>query len=165
MSEEQRNRLLCSMPGYQSSSSSTAEPTPTAQPTLRPGRLAPVEQRRSSTDVGMHDIMEDPDSERLKEWPANGNTLASTGHGGRYWSSLENAGDNISSASHDWSMNNASSNYQAESPLPHRNQAVLDSDGQRRGYLPRGQELTENSQDVEILAQQLQNQRLADKGA
>lgn len=170
MSEEQRKCLLCSMPGYQSSSSPTAEltptaePTPVAEPTLRQGRLAPVEERRSSTDVGMHDITEDLGFEYLKAWPANGRTLASTGDGGGDWSFLENAVDDSSSASDDWSMNNASSDYQGENPIPHRFQAVLDSVGPRPGRLPRGQGLKENNQDVEVLAQQLQNQRLAEEG-
>ena len=152
MSEEQRNRLLCSMPGYQSSSS------PTAESALLHGRLAPEEERRSSTDIGMHDIIEDLDSEYLEAWPANGNTLASTGDGRGAWSFFDNVPDKSSSLLDNSSLNNAGSDYQGENPF--LNGAMSD----RVGYFPQGQGLKENDQDVEVLAELLQNQKLAGEG-
>ena len=158
MSEEQRHRLLHSMPGYQSSSS------PTAEHTLLQGRLAPEEERPSSTDAGMHDIIEDLEFENLKAWPANGNTLASSGDGGGDWVFLDNVADNSSSPSDNWSMNNASSDYQDENPLLNRFQAVSDRDGQRPGYFLRDLGPKEEDQDVELLTERLQNQELAGEG-
>ena len=155
MSEEQRNRLLCSMPGYQSSSS------PTAEPTLLHGRLAPGEERRSSTDVGMHDIIEDLDFECLKASPVNGKLLASTRDGGGDWSFLEKVADNSSSPSDNWSMNNATSDYQGVKPFLSGFEAMSNRVEQRPGYSPRDQGSKENDQDVELLTELLQNQKLA----
>ena len=158
MSEEQRNRLMFSMPGYQSSSSPTAEPT-LQRELFR--RLAHVEERHSSPDIGMDDGIEELDLECLKSWPANGNRLASTGTGGGDWGFLEDAADHPGSASDNWRMNSVSSHHHVEGPFQDRRfQAMLDSVGPRSGYLPGGQGLEENDQEVETLAQRLQNQRL-----
>ena len=143
------------MPGYQSSSS------PTAEPTLLHGRLAPGGERRSSTDVGMHDIIEDLDFECLKASPVNGKLLASTRDGGGDGSFLEKVADNSSSPSDNWSMNNATSDYQGVKPFLSGFEAMSNRVEQRPGYSQRDQGSKENDQDVELLTELLQNQKLA----
>ncbi|KAL8793632.1 MAG: hypothetical protein Q9195_003784 [Heterodermia aff. obscurata] len=154
LSEEQRSRLLRSMPGYQSSSS------PIAEPTLLHGRLAPGEERRSS--VGMHDVCEDVDSGHHEAWPANGNTLASTGNGKPDWTFLDIAADKPSPPSNNWTMINASSDYQGQNPFPNGFPAMSDSVGQRPGCFPRDQE--SQAKDVELLTELFQNQKLVREG-
>ena len=155
MSEEQKNRLLCSMPGYQSSSS------PTAEPTLLHKRLAPGEEGRSSTDIRMHDIIDHLGFEYRKASPGNGNLLASTGDGGRDWSFLDKVADNSGFPSDNWNMNNASSDYQGVKPFLNGFETMANGVEQRPGYSPRDQGLEENDQDVELLTELLQNQKLA----
>ena len=154
LSEEQRNRLLRSMPGYQSSSSPTAEPT---LPRGLHGRLAPVEEGSLSTDISMDDFIEELELDGPKAWPANGNT---PGTGGIDWGFLQNAAEHPGSASDDWSMNHISSNRHVEGPFQDRIPGILNGAGPLPEYLPRGQGSRENDRDVETLAQQLQNQGL-----
>ena len=130
MSEEQRNRLLRSMPGYQSSSS------PMAEPTLLHEQSAPGKEWRSSIDAG------------------------STGDGKSDWGFMDVVAENSSPFSDNRNMINPSFDYQGENPFPNGSPAISNCVGQRPGSFPRDEELEENDQDVELLTELLQDQKL-----